>query len=76
LEDGNGISDGNRTKRMRRRDVDRLMGGENGEGVFTWRERNRKKVLLSLINHLPFHAHWLMIISWPTLCEYSSHAHH
>ena len=44
LDDGNGVSDRHRTKRMQRKDVDRLMGGENGEGVFTWREKNRKKV--------------------------------
>ena len=44
LDDGTGLTEGNKTRRMRRKDVDRLMGGENGEGIFTWREKNRKKV--------------------------------
>ncbi|KAH8119243.1 kinase-like protein [Phellopilus nigrolimitatus] len=48
LDDGNGMSDGRKTKRLDRKEVDRLMGGENGEGVFTWREKNRKKALTSL----------------------------
>ena len=33
-----------KTKRLDRKEVDRLMGGQNGEGIFTWREKNRKKV--------------------------------
>jgi hypothetical protein len=43
LEDGNAPQTG--TKRMDRKDVERIMGGgdETG-GVFTWREKNRKKV--------------------------------
>ena len=44
LDDGNGSHDGVKTKRLDRREIDRLMGGQNGEGVFTWREKNRKKV--------------------------------
>lgn len=45
LEDGNGIGDGTRTKRMDRKDVELLMGDGNGQsGIFTWREKNRRKV--------------------------------
>ncbi|KAF8829064.1 hypothetical protein HHX47_DHR3000485 [Lentinula edodes] len=43
LEDTNGIADGKKTKRMDRREVERLMGGDGPEGVFTWREKNRRK---------------------------------
>ena len=33
------------TRRMGKREVDRIMGVEAGDGgVFTWREKNRKKV--------------------------------
>ncbi|KAJ7902019.1 kinase-like domain-containing protein [Mycena olivaceomarginata] len=46
LEDSNGIADGRKTKRMDRREVELLMGGGDGEGgVFTWREKNRRKVI-------------------------------
>ena len=39
LEDSNGIADGTRTKRLDRKEVERLMGGGDGQsGVFTWRE--------------------------------------
>ena len=41
LEDGNG--DTTKTKRMDRREADRIMGDGPG-GLFTWREKNRKKV--------------------------------
>ncbi|KAJ7188052.1 kinase-like protein [Mycena filopes] len=45
LEDSNGIADGRKTKRMDRREVELLMGGGEGQGgVFTWREKNRRKV--------------------------------
>lgn len=46
LDDGAGLTEGAKTRRMNRREVDRLMGGQNGEGVFTWRDKNRKKVHL------------------------------
>ena len=46
LDDGNGSRDALKTKRLGRKEVDRLMGGQDGEGVFTWREKNRKKVCL------------------------------
>lgn len=47
LEDsrGGGSSDGMRTRRLDRKEVERLMGGGDGQsGIFTWRERNRRKV--------------------------------
>ncbi|KAH9935291.1 kinase-like domain-containing protein [Fomitopsis serialis] len=45
LEDNFGPSDGTRTKRLDRKEVERLMGGGDGQGgIFTWRERNRRKV--------------------------------
>ncbi|GAW04310.1 kinase-like protein [Lentinula edodes] len=48
LEDTNGIADGKKTKRMDRREVERLMGGDGPEGVFTWREKNRRKLAYSV----------------------------
>ncbi|KAK1236322.1 hypothetical protein PQX77_000438 [Marasmius sp. AFHP31] len=45
LEDTNGIADGKKTKRMDRKEVEKLMGGGDGAGgLFTWREKNRRKV--------------------------------
>ncbi|KAI0675335.1 kinase-like protein [Trametes maxima] len=45
LEDSNGLGDGTRTKRLDRKEVERLMGGGDGQsGVFTWREKHRRKV--------------------------------
>ena len=45
LEDNFAPSDGTRTKRLDRKEVERLMGGNDGQGgIFTWRERNRRKV--------------------------------
>ena len=41
LEDGN--QDGTKTRRLDRKDLERIMG-EGPGGVFTWREKNRKKV--------------------------------
>ena len=46
LNDGGDPMDGTKTKRLDRKEINRLMGGENGEGLFTWREKNRKKVPL------------------------------
>ena len=43
LED-NPVSDGSRTKRLDRKDLDALMGGDGRSGIFTWREKNRRKV--------------------------------
>ncbi|TFK68671.1 kinase-like protein [Pluteus cervinus] len=49
LEDNNPLGDGRKTKRMDRRDVELLMGGGDGEGgVFTWREKNRRKLAYSV----------------------------
>jgi len=45
LEDGSGFGDGTKTKRLDRAEVERLMGGEEGQGgIFTWREKHRRKV--------------------------------
>ena len=45
LEDSNGLGDGMRTKRLDRKEVERLMGGGDGQSsVFTWREKHRRKV--------------------------------
>lgn len=46
LEDshGNALSDGTRTKRLDRKEIERLMGGGDGQGIFTWREKNSRKV--------------------------------
>ncbi|EPQ57548.1 kinase-like protein [Gloeophyllum trabeum ATCC 11539] len=49
LEDSLGIADGTRTKRMNRKDVEMLMGGGDGQGgIFTWREKNRRKLAYSV----------------------------
>lgn len=45
LEDGNG--DTTKTKRLDRREADKIMGDGPG-GVFTWREKNRKKLAYSV----------------------------
>lgn len=45
LDDGNGIMDGTRTRRMNKKDAELLLGDGDGQaGIFTWREKNRKKV--------------------------------
>ena len=44
LENSNGLADGRKTRRMDRKEVELLMGGEGQGGIFTWRERNRRKV--------------------------------
>ncbi|KAI0318280.1 kinase-like protein [Amylostereum chailletii] len=44
LEDST-FGDGTRTKRLNPKDVELLMGGDGKGGVFTWREKNRRKVL-------------------------------
>jgi serine/threonine protein kinase len=49
LEDTNGIADGTKAKRMDRKDVEMLMGGGNGQGgLFTWREKNSRKLAYSV----------------------------
>ncbi|TBU55798.1 kinase-like protein [Dichomitus squalens] len=49
LEDSNALGDGTRTKRLDRKEVERLMGGGDGQGgVFTWREKHRRKLAYSV----------------------------
>ncbi|KAI0081239.1 kinase-like protein [Panus rudis PR-1116 ss-1] len=46
---GNAFSDGTRTRRLDRKEVERLMGGGDGQGgVFTWREKNSRKLAYSV----------------------------
>jgi hypothetical protein len=43
LEDS--IADGRKTKRMTPREIELLMGGGDGQvGIFTWRDKHRRKV--------------------------------
>lgn len=47
LEDPIGIADGKKTKRLDPKEVELLMGGGDGQGgIFTWREKHRRKVRL------------------------------
>ncbi|CDO72532.1 hypothetical protein BN946_scf184983.g15 [Trametes cinnabarina] len=49
LEESSGLGDGMRTKRLDRKEVERLMGGGDGQsGVFTWREKHRRKLAYSV----------------------------
>ncbi|TFK44419.1 kinase-like domain-containing protein [Crucibulum laeve] len=49
LDDSNGIADGKKTKRMDPKQVELLMGGGEGQGgIFTWREKNRRKLAYSV----------------------------
>ncbi|KAG7098827.1 hypothetical protein E1B28_000731 [Marasmius oreades] len=49
LEDSNGIADDKRTRRMDRKEVEKLMGdGDGSGGLFTWREKNRRKLAYSV----------------------------
>ncbi|PFH53787.1 hypothetical protein AMATHDRAFT_187183 [Amanita thiersii Skay4041] len=49
LADGNGMTDGRRTRRMNRKEVEMLMGnGEGQGGIFTWREKNKRKLAYSI----------------------------
>ncbi|KIL65992.1 hypothetical protein M378DRAFT_23793 [Amanita muscaria Koide BX008] len=49
LDDGNGMTDGRKTKRLNRKEVEALMGNGDGEGgIFTWREKNRRKLAYSV----------------------------
>ena len=43
LEDNPQV-DGSRTKRLDRKDFEALMGGDGRSGIFTWREKNSRKV--------------------------------
>lgn len=40
--------DGSRLKRLDRKDFDALMGGDDRGGIFTWREKNRRKLAYSV----------------------------
>ena len=45
LESSQGPADGTRTRRLDRKEVERLMGGGDGQGgIFTWREKHGRKV--------------------------------
>jgi protein-serine/threonine kinase len=45
LEDPNGIADGRKTKKLDPKQIEMLMGGGEGKGgIFTWREKNKRKV--------------------------------
>ncbi|KAF9524002.1 kinase-like domain-containing protein [Crepidotus variabilis] len=49
IEDSIGIADGKKTKRMDPKEVELLMGGGEGQGgIFTWREKNRRKLAYSV----------------------------
>ncbi|CAA7261665.1 unnamed protein product [Cyclocybe aegerita] len=49
LEDPNGIADGKKTKRLDPKQVELLMGGGDGQGgIFTWREKNKRKLAYSV----------------------------
>ncbi|KAG6378156.1 kinase-like domain-containing protein [Boletus reticuloceps] len=49
LDDGNGLMDGSRTRRMDKKDIESLLGDGNGQtGIFTWREKNRRKLAYSV----------------------------
>jgi len=44
----NPLGDGTRTKRLDRKDLDALMGGDGRSGIFTWREKNCRKLAYSV----------------------------
>jgi len=46
--EANPLGDGTRTKRLDRKDLDALMGGDGRSGIFTWREKNRRKLAYSV----------------------------
>ncbi len=52
LELGNGNAlQGQKTRRMKKEEVERIMGKEwleQGKGVLTWRDKNRKKLAYSI----------------------------
>jgi protein-serine/threonine kinase len=61
LEDG----DGSQTKRLNRKDLDALMGGDGRSGIFTWREKNRRKVRMIVVGCSPD----LLISAVPCTCQ-------
>lgn len=62
LED-NPQGDGSRTKRLDRKDLEALMGGDGRSGIFTWREKNRRKVRTISVSKLAksFHCRFLYL---------------
>lgn len=71
LGDPNGIADGRKTKRLAPKEIEQIMGGEEGEGgIFTWREKNRKKVcpLSLLFRRFQLRHSCLLLLSWHTQC--------
>lgn len=45
LEDSTSLVDGKKTRRMDPKEAELLMGGGDGQGgIFTWREKHRRKV--------------------------------
>jgi len=45
LVDGSQPIEGTKTRRMEKKEVELIMGHGNGQGgIFTWREKNRRKV--------------------------------
>ena len=58
LED-NLQGDGSRAKHLDRKDFEALMGGDGRSGIFTWREKNRRKVraIIVLVLAKPSHSH-------------------
>ncbi|KAG9316382.1 kinase-like domain-containing protein [Chiua virens] len=49
LDDGSGLMDGIKTRRMDRKDVELLLAdGDGKDGIFTWREKNRRKLAYSV----------------------------
>ncbi|TCD71243.1 hypothetical protein EIP91_011721 [Steccherinum ochraceum] len=45
---GSGAPDAMRTRRLDRKEVERLMGGDGEHGIFTWREKNSRKLAYSV----------------------------
>lgn len=55
LEESNGIMNGIKKKRMDRKEADLLMGnGDGPDGIFTWREKNSRKVSYDQNIQFPF----------------------
>ena len=47
------MTDGRKTKRLKRKEIEALMGDGNGQdGIFTWREKNRRKVRFFTLQRL------------------------
>ena len=64
LEDS--LGDGARSKRLDRLDIDKLMGGDGKGGIFTWREKNRRKVCMKFCQ-VPARAHGVTYVMYEQL---------